>query len=266
MRRSISRSRSRAAGERGPPRRPRPRAPPRRVARGLRRRQNSNCDDPVEITRLGEPCKWRWDETRDLIREGLLLFMVENQAVSVWAVRLDAGDDPPVVVARDPDLKWRACAERFSTFIESQVWDHTEIFVRRADGYSCRRRTFPSKASTSRSCGDASTRGRRPTVARGASVPLRGRRHAFAHLGRRGPGGLVSHGDVGRGALAGHAGDLGVWGLTLLAVEQRGAREPGASGAAGGWWNRRGDYGEAVPVRRVPGARRRRKVGCIVAT
>ncbi|MBS2011441.1 MAG: hypothetical protein JST00_00905 [Deltaproteobacteria bacterium] len=91
-------------------------------------RRNSNCDDPIEIERLGETFQWRWDEKQDWLRDGLLLFMFENQAVCVWALHLDGSDDPPVVVARDPDLKWRPCADRFSTFIACQVWDHREVF------------------------------------------------------------------------------------------------------------------------------------------
>jgi hypothetical protein len=91
-------------------------------------RRNSNADDPVEVERLGERFQWRWDEKQDWLQEGLLLFMFENQAVCVWALRLDGSDDPPVVVARDPDLEWRACADRFSTFITCQVWDHIEIW------------------------------------------------------------------------------------------------------------------------------------------
>jgi len=97
-------------------------------------RSNSNCDDPIEIHRLGEQVPWRWPEKHDWVREGLLLFMVENQAVCVWAVRLDAGDDPPVVVARDPDLEWRPCAASFSTFIGCQVWDHVEIWAEAEPG------------------------------------------------------------------------------------------------------------------------------------
>jgi hypothetical protein len=90
-------------------------------------RRCSNGDHPLALDRLGEPCEWRWDEPHDLVRNGLLHFMVENQAVSIWAIRLDAGDDPPVLVARDPELEWRACADRFSTFIGCQVWDHLEV-------------------------------------------------------------------------------------------------------------------------------------------
>jgi hypothetical protein len=92
-------------------------------------RTNSNDDEPIEIDSLGTPFQWRWPEKRDLVDEGLLLFMVENQGVCVWALRLDRGDDPPVVVARDPDLQWRPCAASFSTFIGCQVWDHSELWV-----------------------------------------------------------------------------------------------------------------------------------------
>jgi hypothetical protein len=44
-------------------------------------------------------------------------------------VSLDGSEDPPVMVARNPELVWRACAKSFSTFIECQVWDHTAIFA-----------------------------------------------------------------------------------------------------------------------------------------
>jgi hypothetical protein len=90
-------------------------------------KRNSNCDDPLPIERLGDRFEWRWETAPDCVAEGRLIFMFENQAVSVWAVGL-SGEDPPVFVARDPDLEWRVCAETFSTFVECQVWDHTEIF------------------------------------------------------------------------------------------------------------------------------------------
>jgi hypothetical protein len=91
-------------------------------------KRNSNCDDPLPIERLGDRFEWRWDEAPDCVAEGRLIFMFENQAVSVWALGLSGDDDPPVFVARDPDLEWRVCAETFSTFVGCQVWDHTEIF------------------------------------------------------------------------------------------------------------------------------------------
>jgi len=93
----------------------------------------SHCDEPVPIAKLGNPMQWRWAEDRDLLRDDLLVFMVENQGVCVWAVRLNAGDDPPVVVARDPDLAWRSCAEHFSTFIDCQAWAHLH-FSPHSDG------------------------------------------------------------------------------------------------------------------------------------
>ena len=91
-------------------------------------KRNSNCDNPLPIERLGDRFEWRWDEAPDCVAEGRLIFMFENQGVSVWALGLSGEDDPPVFVARDPDLEWRICAETFSTFVGCQVWDHTEIF------------------------------------------------------------------------------------------------------------------------------------------
>ena len=93
-------------------------------------RRHSNCDDPLPIDKLGGRIEWPWPAGPDWVAGGLLLFMVENQAVCFWALRLDAGDDPPVLVARVPDFAWRPCAESFSTFIGCQVWDHTEVFSR----------------------------------------------------------------------------------------------------------------------------------------
>lgn len=92
-------------------------------------KRNSNSDEPVPISKLGAPILWRWSEERDLRRDGLLPFMFENQGVCIWALRVDRGDDPPVVVARDPDFSWRPCAERFSAFICCQTWDHTKIWT-----------------------------------------------------------------------------------------------------------------------------------------
>jgi hypothetical protein len=93
-------------------------------------RENSNCDEPLPIERLGDRFEWRWETAPESVAEGRLIFMFENQAVSVWALGLNGEDDPPVYVARDPDLEWRPCAETFSSFVASQVWDHTEIFDR----------------------------------------------------------------------------------------------------------------------------------------
>jgi hypothetical protein len=93
----------------------------------------SDCDQPIALEHLGEPLQWCWGKERDCIREGLLPFMVEHQGVCLWAVRLDAGDDPPVMIARDPDLEWHPCASSFSTFVACQVWDHAEVLADASD-------------------------------------------------------------------------------------------------------------------------------------
>ncbi|WP_394831397.1 SMI1/KNR4 family protein [Pendulispora rubella] len=91
--------------------------------------RNSNCDNPVPIVRLGASLDGPWDDPTDCVAEGLLIFMVENQGVCVWAVQLGRSDDPPVLVACDPDYEWQPCAETFSSFIECQIWDHAEILA-----------------------------------------------------------------------------------------------------------------------------------------
>jgi hypothetical protein len=86
-------------------------------------------DQPIALEHLGEPLRGCWEQERDCIAEGLLPFLVESQGACVWAVRLDAEDDPPVLVSRDPDLAWRPCASSFSTFVACRVWDHAEVLT-----------------------------------------------------------------------------------------------------------------------------------------
>ncbi len=50
-------------------------------------KRNSNCDDPLPIERLGDRFEWRWPTAPDCVAEGRLIFMFENQAVSVSDVR-----------------------------------------------------------------------------------------------------------------------------------------------------------------------------------
>ncbi|HTL36186.1 MAG TPA: hypothetical protein VL326_23805 [Kofleriaceae bacterium] len=93
-------------------------------------RKHSNCDDPIAITELGtsnarQSCRGKVPVEQT---EQVMEFMVENQGVCVWGIRLDAGDDPPVVVAVDPDFQWRPQADAFSTFINCQAWDHAKVF------------------------------------------------------------------------------------------------------------------------------------------
>lgn len=86
--------------------------------------QHSNTDWPVEIAKLGT-ARWPFETSVPGSAHGpMLQFMVENQQVCTWGIPLDAGDDPPVLVAVDPDFKWRDLAPSFSTFIACQIWDH----------------------------------------------------------------------------------------------------------------------------------------------
>ena len=52
--------------------------------------------------------------------------MCENQGVCYWAFRLDGGPDPEVLVGVDTahNDQWLHCAEKFSTFVYCQIWDH----------------------------------------------------------------------------------------------------------------------------------------------
>ena len=93
----------------------------------------SNMDHPVALENLGVPVEhWHNTEPLDLVADGLMVFLDENQYVTQWAIRLNDTDDPEVVVrAIDAiaDRGWRHCADHFSTFIYAQVWDwETEFF------------------------------------------------------------------------------------------------------------------------------------------
>ncbi len=92
----------------------------------------SNDDPPVALNELGRPhTDWESGGTRDLVAEGLLVIRHENQGVCRWAARLDGSDDPPVVVAYDSALRgWQRCADRFSDYVYSCVWDYTFVFGR----------------------------------------------------------------------------------------------------------------------------------------
>jgi len=92
-------------------------------------RQNSNDDHFLEVEDFGKPSY----KNEDLLAERLLLFMIENQGVCEWAIKLDNSDDPPVF-AKDVDSKiWEFCAEKFSTFIWTLVFDWGRI--RQNDSY-----------------------------------------------------------------------------------------------------------------------------------
>lgn len=87
----------------------------------------SNCDHPIPISELGDERLDTHDGgPHDLLDKGLLPFQYENQAVCVWAIRLDGSKDPPVVVDFDSQFtKWLDCSNQFSTHIYCRVWDHS---------------------------------------------------------------------------------------------------------------------------------------------
>ena len=85
-------------------------------------RENSNSDVPIQRSKVGCPLD-RWDEY-DPLRENLLPFMLENQAVCAWAVELK-GDDPQVFVEVDSGSppKWQLAATAFTVWLRCQVED-----------------------------------------------------------------------------------------------------------------------------------------------
>ena len=88
----------------------------------------SNGDPPVALDDLGRPITaWRGNgNLHDLAADGLLYIRSENQGVCGFAVRLDDGDDPAVVVNYGDiaDLnEWQLQADTFSDYIFSGIWD-----------------------------------------------------------------------------------------------------------------------------------------------
>lgn len=94
-------------------------------------RQHSNQDRPVDIAELGS-------SERPLLNENarpspptqMMPFMVENQGCCTWAIPLDAGDDPPVLVDVEKEGRWRPYAATFSTFVACQIWDYPTTRIR----------------------------------------------------------------------------------------------------------------------------------------
>jgi hypothetical protein len=86
----------------------------------------SNQDPPVALDDLGQPIWNPNGNPHDLVADGLLHIRTENQGVCMWAVRLDDGDDPAVVVNyREIDdlSNWPLQADTFSDYIFSGIWD-----------------------------------------------------------------------------------------------------------------------------------------------
>jgi hypothetical protein len=65
----------------------------------------------------------------DLLQQGRLLMMTEEQNNCVWAIELNGEDDPPVVVSEElnPSATWHLCAETFLAFVYTCVWDSLVI-------------------------------------------------------------------------------------------------------------------------------------------
>lgn len=65
----------------------------------------------------------------DLLKQGLLLIMAEIQNICFWAILLNGEDDPSVVVSKElkPFATWHLCAETFSVFVYTCVWDSLVI-------------------------------------------------------------------------------------------------------------------------------------------
>jgi len=86
-------------------------------------REYSNEDKPLSVPELRLS---RWIRAEDpSIPLDVLEFLWENQGVCVWAVALTGEDDPPVVVRwnEEGDLRARRCADTFSTFVFTRLWD-----------------------------------------------------------------------------------------------------------------------------------------------
>jgi hypothetical protein len=81
----------------------------------------SNDDEPLWARELGTS---RWHDS-DEPPPGVLQFMVENQGVCRWGVRLQPAD--PEVLVQVDGQRWRLCADSFSEWVRCLVLDHQVI-------------------------------------------------------------------------------------------------------------------------------------------
>ncbi|HVK71851.1 MAG TPA: SMI1/KNR4 family protein [Kofleriaceae bacterium] len=83
--------------------------------------QFSNSDQPIPVDDL-RASRWR---DYDPVQHGVLPFMIETQGVCTWAIALDAGDDPEVLVEVDSGNPpaWQHAAPSFSLWVRCQVLD-----------------------------------------------------------------------------------------------------------------------------------------------
>ena len=68
---------------------------------------------------------WRWKSAEAYgIDEKLLVFIVENQGVCSWALDLNDGADPQILMKwNEPGKRWLQSSEKFSAFVFARVWD-----------------------------------------------------------------------------------------------------------------------------------------------
>lgn len=84
----------------------------------------SNDDRPIA---LQEFALNEWESHR------LLPFKIENQGVCVWAISIDASDDPAVYVDVDSNgAQWNMMAPTFSSYIYACVWDYVRVLHQQA--------------------------------------------------------------------------------------------------------------------------------------
>jgi SMI1-KNR4 cell-wall len=85
--------------------------------------EHSNCDSPISCSELGQRIRC-WKDY-DPLSDDLLPFMIENQGVCTWAVRLTDADDPPVVIEVDSGSppQWQLTAPTFTQWLSCQVED-----------------------------------------------------------------------------------------------------------------------------------------------
>ncbi|MEM7131520.1 MAG: hypothetical protein AAF702_34720 [Chloroflexota bacterium] len=81
----------------------------------------------IPIDDFSEP-KDSWDDYNPL-DENILPFMHENQGVCTWAIPLNMGDDPEVLieVASGTPPQWQRCADHFSQWVYCVVRNHLTI-------------------------------------------------------------------------------------------------------------------------------------------
>lgn len=89
----------------------------------------SNQDHPIPLEQLaGVDDDWEDIQCHEI---DLVPIMIENQNACTWALQLNGTEDPPMVVSFDktaPSAKWEPYAERFSTFVYTQIWDYQGVF------------------------------------------------------------------------------------------------------------------------------------------